>query len=60
MYAEDTAIYFNLEDFDPSCIEAEITNDLDKVNFRLRFNKLSLIKYTENKVNGSPSKANKC
>ena len=40
MYADDTTIYF--EDFDPTCIEAEITNELKKVNNRLKLNKLSL------------------
>ena len=42
MYADDTTIYFILEDFDLSCIEAEITNELEKVNIRLKLNKLSL------------------
>ena len=35
-------IYFNLEDFDPTCIESDITNELDKVNIWLKLNKLSL------------------
>ena len=42
MYADDTTIYFNLEDFDPTCIEANITNELEKVNIWLKLNKLSL------------------
>ena len=42
MYADDTTIYFNLEDFDPICIEADITNELEKVNIWLKLNKLSL------------------
>ena len=42
MYADDTTIYFNLEDFDPTCIEAGITNELEKVNIWLKLNKLSL------------------
>ena len=42
MYADDTTIYFNLEDFDPTCIEADITNELEKVNIWLKLNKLSL------------------
>ena len=41
MYADDT-IYFNLEDFDPTCVEAEITKELEKVNFWMKLNKLSL------------------
>ena len=32
MYADDTTIYFNLEDFDPTCIEADLKNELEKVN----------------------------
>ena len=42
MYADDTTIYFNLEDFDQTCIEAEKTNELEKVNIWLKLNKLSL------------------
>ena len=42
MYADDTTIYFFLEDFDPTCIEADITNELEKVNIWLKLNKLSL------------------
>ena len=42
MYADDTTLYFNLDDFDPTCIEAEITNELEKVNVWLKLNKLSL------------------
>ena len=42
MYVDDTTIYFNLEDFDPTCIEADITNELEKVNIWLKLNKLSL------------------
>ena len=42
MYADDTIIYFNLEDFDQTCIEADITNKLEKVNIWLKLNKLSL------------------
>ena len=33
MYADNTTIYFKLEDFDPTCIEAKITNEIEKVNF---------------------------
>ena len=39
MYADHTTIYFNLEDFDPTCIEADITNELEKVNIWLKLNK---------------------
>ena len=42
MYADDTTIYFNPEDFDPTCIEADITNELEKVNNWLKLNKLFL------------------
>ena len=42
MHADDTTIYFNLEDFDPTCLEADITNELEKVNIWLKLNKLSL------------------
>ena len=42
MYADDTTIYSNLKDFDPTCIEADITNELEKVNNWLKLNKLSL------------------
>ena len=42
MYADDTTIYFNLEDFDPECVETEINNELEKVNLWLKLNKLSL------------------
>ena len=30
MYADDTTIYFNLEDFDPRRIESEINHELGK------------------------------
>ena len=36
MYADDTTIYFNLEDFDPECVETEINNELEKVNLWLK------------------------
>ena len=42
MYADDTIIYFNLKDFDPTCIEADKTNELEKVNIWLKLNKLHL------------------
>ena len=41
MYVDDTTIYFNLEDFDP-CVEAEISKELEKLNFWMNLNKSSL------------------
>ena len=32
MYADDTTIYFNLEDFDSQNTEADINAELEKVN----------------------------
>ena len=42
MYADDTTIYFNLEDFDQNCTGTEINNELENVNIWLKQNKLSL------------------
>ena len=42
MYADDTTIYFNLEDFSPEMREAEINAELEKVNVWLKLNKLTL------------------
>ena len=42
MYADDTTIYFNLEDFDPATIEKDINSELEKINVWLKLNKLSL------------------
>ena len=42
MYADDTTIYFNIEDFDTNNLEAEINNELKQVNTWLKVNKLSL------------------
>ena len=42
MYADDTTIYFNLEDFPKANLVNNITNELDKVNIWLKQNKLSL------------------
>ena len=42
MYADDTTIYFNLEDFDQNCTETEINNELENVNIWVKHNKLSL------------------
>ena len=42
MYADDTTIYFNIEDFDANDFEAEIIKELEQVNTWLKVNKLSL------------------
>ena len=42
MYADDTTIYFNLEDFPLYNRHIEINTELDKVNTWLKVNKLSL------------------
>ena len=42
MYADDTTIYFNLEDFDPYNLERDINNELEKITIWLKMNKLSL------------------
>ena len=42
MYADDTTIYFNLEDFDPYNLERDINNELEKITLGLKMNKLSL------------------
>ena len=42
MYADDTTIYFNLDDFDPATIERDINSELEKINVWLKLNKLSL------------------
>ena len=42
MYADDTTIYFNLEDFDPYNFERDINNELEKITLWLKMNKLSL------------------
>ena len=42
MYADDTTIYFNIEDFDTNNLEAEINKELEQVNTWLKVNKLSL------------------
>ena len=40
--ADDTTIYFNLEDFDPYNLERDINNELEKITLWLKMNKLSL------------------
>ena len=42
MYADDTTIYFNLEDFPLHNRHIETNTELDKVNTWLKVNKLSL------------------
>ena len=42
MYADDTTIYFNLEEFDNLNKEGDINGELEKVNTWLKLNKLSL------------------
>ena len=42
MYADDTTIYFNLEDFDSNNFEIEINAELQKVSLWIKKNKLSL------------------
>ena len=42
MYADDTALYFNIEDIPLQSREADINNELKKVNTCLQLNKLSL------------------
>ena len=42
MYADDTTIYFNLEDFPTYNREIAINKEIDKVNVWLKFNKLTL------------------
>ena len=57
MYADDTTIYFNLEDFDPRRMESEINNELERVNIWLKLNKLSLnIKKTKLMIFGRKQK----
>ena len=42
MYADDTTIYFNLEDFTHLNMENEIIDEIEKINIWLKVNKLSL------------------
>ena len=42
MYANDTTIYFNFEDFDPYNLERDINNEPEKITLWLKMNKLSL------------------
>ena len=45
MYADDTTIYLNLEDFSCKNVEENVSNQLNKVNSWLSLNKLSLNTY---------------
>ena len=57
MYADDTTIYFHLEDFEPKRIESKINNELERVNIWLKLNKLSLnIKKTKLMIFGRKQK----
>ena len=42
MYADDTTIYFNLEDFTHLNMENEINGETEEINIWLKVNKLSL------------------
>ena len=42
MYADDTTIYFNLEDFPANNREQEINRELEKLNIWFQLNKLTL------------------
>ena len=42
MYADDTTIYFNLEDFPALNREQEINKELEKLNTWFQLNKLTL------------------
>ena len=53
MYADDTTIYFSLEDFPIHNRHIQINRELDKVNTWLKMNKLS-INVKKNKVYAFP------
>ena len=42
MYADDTTIYFSLEDFEPATRERNINSELEKIIICIKLNKLSL------------------
>ena len=42
MYADDTTIYFNLEDFEKDNLEHQINDELKRMNIWLKLNKLTL------------------
>ena len=42
MYADDTTLYFNLDDFNCRNLDNEINSEIEKINLWLNLNKLSL------------------
>ena len=42
MYADDTTLYFNLEDFDCRNMDNEFNSEIENINLWLKLNKLSL------------------
>ena len=42
MYADDTTIYYNIEEFDQYNLQQDITNELENITLWLKRNKLSL------------------
>ena len=42
MYADDTTIYFNIEEFDQYNLQQNITNELENITLWLKMNKLLL------------------
>ena len=42
MYADDTTLYFNLEDFNSVTMNDDINSCLDKINVWLKLNKLTV------------------
>ena len=42
MYADDTTLYFNLEDFDCRNLDSVVNSEIEKINLWLKLNKLSL------------------
>ena len=53
MYADDTTIYFNIEDFGQQNTEVEINTELEKVNTWLKLNK-TIIKCAKNEIHDFP------
>ena len=53
MYAYDTTIYFNLEDFDRYNLDQDITNELENITLWLRGNKLSLRYYVHSRIDST-------
>ena len=43
MYAGDTTLYFNLEDFDCQNLDNEINSDIEKINLWLKYKKIFLL-----------------